>query len=315
MAFAISDLVVESVLREGLTALRRDETLVDDIFNNIKTLFPQKYGEKEINRIKDFIQTREIYVVHSFTQVVDSLPCVSIQLMDDTENKELARLDDFEEDQILSLDDEELLEYVKVSALVPLSYDSVTGIVLVADVVDLTNVNPGYIFTDASGVEHSITGGINNLAGKKQFLVASGSEVDVSNVGSIKSPIDYKQYEIRSVTHNEQLLLGIHTEERLLTLYVYTMIKYILLARKIDLIKRNFRIATLSGSDFARNFDYGEPVFSRYLTISGIADSSWTSDKVQPVDNIDLTVLVEKDEATNEDINRQDQTVKINEDE
>ena len=314
MSFSFMDLAVESVLREGLTAIRRDPSVIDEIFAQLKDLFPQKYGQKELNRIKNFVLKKEIFVVHAFTQVVDSLPCISIQLMDDTENKSLARLEDFDDEVQTALDDEELEDYVKVSSIIPTSYDLVTGIVRVLDAVDLTNINVGYIYVDAAETEYIIQGGINNLAGQKQFMVTKGSNVDITDAGLIKSPIDYKQYTTRSVTHNEKLLLGIHTEERLLTLYIYTLVKYILLSRKLDLIKRHFKLTTLSGSDFTRNFDYGEPVFSRYLTISGIADSSWTADRIQPIDNVDVTVLVDKDIATTEDLNLEDMTVQINDD-
>lgn len=311
MGLAVSDLVLESVLREGLTALRKDPEIMDDIFSRLIDLFPKKYGQKEINRIKEFILNKEIYVVHAFTQVVGSLPCISIQLMDDTEDKNLAYLGDFAGDIQEALDEQELLEFVKVNPVVPLSYDPLTGVLNIDDGIDLENVNPGYIYVDYSGSEYEIIGGINNLPGAKKVTLKKRQNVDLASSGSIKSPINTKQYEHQGVHHMERLILGIHTEERLLTRYIYIIVKYILLARKLDLIRRHFKLATLSGSDFTRNMDYGEPVFSRYLTVTGLAPSEWRADQVQPVDNIDLSVLVNKDIADTEDLGLKDSTVRV----
>lgn len=317
--FVMSDLVIESVIREGLEIVRRDPTVIDDVFAQLKLIAPmitRKYGDKEIQKIKDFFINKEVSIIQSFSQVQANMPCVSIQLLDDSESAKYAHLDDFELDVQVPITDPEELAALVIETGIPVSgYDPLSGTVSVPDSVDLSKVHVNHIFVDADQTPHTIVGGIVNENGAKQFLVAIQSEVQTVGNGEIKSSINYKQYEQRGVVDDEKILLGIHTEERLLTIYLYVLIKYFILSRKKQMIERGFKIATFSGSDFTRNLDYHEPIFSRYLTVSGITQNNWISDKVIPIDLVEVEVKVPKDVADNEDLGLEDSTVQVAEDE
>lgn len=315
MSFQIPDLIIESVLRDGFEAARRDPSILDDVFAQLKNLSPlmnRKYGQKEIRKIKDWFANKEVSIVQAFSQVVDNLPCISIQLIDDTESIKYAHLDDFEDDvQQTFTDPEKLAGLVILSGFTVDSYDELSGTLYVPDTVDLSKIHANHIYVDKNGDEFPIVGSIVNEDGAKQFGIKPLSEPDISGTGEIKSSLDFEQWEKRGNIEDQKMLLGIHTEERLLTIYLYILVKYILNSRKKDVITRGLQLPTYSGSDFTRNLDYVEPVFSRYLTVSGIVQNDWISDKVTPIDLVEVDVKVDKDQLNTEQINRTDQTVTV----
>jgi hypothetical protein len=310
------DLVIESILREGFMALKRKPELIDDVFASLtKSYADKKYGQKELQRIKDAILKKDWGFVHSFGEVESNLPCVSIQLGNESEDRGTAHLEDFEKDVTEPItDEEELANLVKISNIQPLDYDVLSGTVYLDNSVNLTDVYPNLLYVDAAGVEHKIIGGIDNTSGQKQFVVEPGSEVDISDEGLIKSSIDYKQYTERGVHNDVQILLGIHTKDALLTKYFYILVKYFLLSRKKDLIDRCFIVASYQGSDFTRNLKYeGDIVYTRFLTITGKVQDTFRSDKGDIFDNVEVITKVPKDVATTEDLDLEDQTVQVGE--
>jgi hypothetical protein len=314
MSFTMPDLVIESILREGFIALKRNPDLIDDVFASLtRSYASKKYGEKELQRIKDMISKRDWGFVHSFGEVESNVPCVSIQLGNESEDRGLAHLEDFDESVTEDIvDPEELAELVRVSNIQPDSYDPISGTVYVPDSVNLTQVHVNLLYVDAAGTEHVILGGIDNTNGQKQFVVAKNSEVDISDEGEIKSSIDYKQYEVRGVHNDVQILLGIHTKDALMTKYIYILVKYFLLARKKALIERCFIASSYQGSDFTRNLKYeGDIVFTRFLTVSGKVQDTFRSDQEDIFDNVEVITKVPKDVATTEDLGLEDQTIQV----
>lgn len=317
MSFKLPDLIIESVIRDGLEAIRRDTSLIEDVFGEISSqlgsLMNSKYGDKEVSRIVEYFTEKEVHIVQAFTQVNTNMPAISIQLLDDTESIKYAYLDDFQADVTKPLTDpDDLAGLVVISGVSLDAYDPNTGIIDIDDAADLSNVHVNHILEDVDGKEFKIVGGIVNDTGAKQVVIETGTAPNLVGPALIKSSINYEQFEKRGNHSDQRLLLGIHTEERLLTIYLYILVKYFLLSRKVDLVKRGFKLATYSGSDFTRNIEYVEPVFSRYLTVSGLVADDWTSDKVIPIDLVDVKVLVDKDVAGEECF--EDLTVSVSED-
>lgn len=306
------DLVIESILREGFENLKNNPEIIDDVFSSLTRPYNSlKYGEKELQRIKDEILKKDWGFVHSFGEVAANAPCVSIQLLDDGDDKALASLEDFQgqvDEQIA--DPDKLAELVQVTGIQPDSYDQTSGTVKVPDSVNLAQVHVNLLYVDSSGVEHTITGGINNTAGSKQFMVTPGNDVDIAGTGEIKSSLDFERAEVKGVISNVQVMLGIHSKEALMAKYMYILVKYFLLSRKPDLIERCFIVSSYQGSDFTRNLSYeGDVVFHRFLTVSGKVEDSWRGDQVDLVDNVEVTALVPADEANADEIDALEMTI------
>lgn len=315
--FVMSELTVESVLREGLTALRRNPKILEDVFAQLLTPYLQKkYGDKELNKIKKFFCGKEISVVHAFSQVPSNVPCISIQLLDNPEDESKAHVEDYEDTIETPITDlQELQKLILVSDCAIISYDANSGILRVPDGVDLSQVRARNIYEDASGEEYPILGGVLNIPGTKQIILEKRLNLDVSAPGIIKNEINFTLNESRGVIETERIMMGIHTKEPLLTKYLYIVVKYIIESRKVDLITRGFQLPTYSGSDFTRALEYpGDQVYNRFLTLTGKTQNNWVAEIVVPIDEVDLAVLVDRDVATNEQVGRIDATVQVNDD-
>lgn len=315
VSFYLPDIIVESVLREAFMVLKRNPNIIDHVFrslaNSPSNLINEKYGKKELERIKQNIEKYDWSFVHSFGEVESKVPCISIQLMAENEAKEV-NLEDFNVDATVPLKPEELAALVVVDGFTPTSYIVTTGAILLPDSVDMTNVHSNLLFVDAVGNEFNIEGGIVEAPGSKQVMVLANTIVDISGPCSIKSAIDFKQITIRSTMTDVNLLLGVHTKEPLLTKYFYILLKYFILARKQSLIERGFICSKFQGSDFTRNLEYeGDSVFNRFLTLSGKVEDAFRSDETEVFDQMGTIILVPKDVATTEDLDLENSTIQV----
>lgn len=291
MSFAFPELVIESVIRDGLEDIKNNPEFLDDVFGEFtKSYATRKYGQAEIDKIKALIDKKNIAVVHSFHEAAAKSPCYSIQLGLEAEDRQTTHLDDFEDDLRVPITEAARLELlVKADNVVPSDYTPTTGKVSVPDSVDLSGVYAGYIFEDGAGNIHKVLPGISNAPGDKFFFVAPNSNVDTVDPGEIRSFITEDQFEVRSVSNEVRIMIGVHTKQALLTKYLYVLLKYFLLSRKADAIKRCFARMSLEGSDFTRDFEYqGDMVFTRFLTIKGYTDDVWRSDQVNLIDAVEI---------------------------
>lgn len=318
MPFVLPELVIESVIRDGFTNARKNsEAVISDVFGNLTRAFAEKkYGEREIAKIQKLVEEKEVSVVHAFSMVQANLPCISIQLLGDNEDESKASIGDHAGFYDVPMTDpDELAALVIVESFQPTAYNTNTGAVSVPDEVDLSLVYANLVFVDSVGVEHTILGGIDNTPGRKSFMVAKSVEVSLAPGAEIKSSINFKRYETRSNVERVQILIGIHTGDPLTTKYLYTLVKYFILSRKKDVIRRDFQLASYNGSDFHRNMEYkGDSIYSRNITITGMLQHDWRSDLVDLVDQVIIKVKVPADKYGNEALDREDQTVQVNKD-
>ena len=314
MPFRMPELIIESIIRDGMENARRDLTIIDDVFSDLTTSYAQrKYGQKEIDKIKSLITNKEVSIVHAFNLVHANLPCISIQLADDREDEAKAYLGNYVGTQSTQFTDpEDLAALIVVDTFTPTSYNPKTGVLKVPDSVNLAQVHTNLLFTDASGNEFSIIGGIINSNGAKQIILEKNLDVSLSAGAVIKSSIDYVKYKIDGNNESVQLILGIHTKEPLLTKYLFTLVKYFTLSRRYDLIARGMNLNSYTSSDFSRDMQYGaDSVFTRFFHLNGLVNHSWRHDKVELIDNVEVNVKIPKDKLGTEELNLEDQTITV----
>lgn len=289
--FILPELIIESIIRDGIQNVRNDPTIIDSVFAQLTRAYNnRKYGESEIAKIKALVN-KEIAVIFSYHEVDAKPLSFSIMVGSDHEDKSRAHLSDHYEELTEDIADPVELEALhRVNNINVLSFNVLTGKVTVSDTTNLSPVYKGMIFVDAADVEHDIIGGIDNTLGNKSFFIQKLDEVDFSSATSyIKSSLDFKQFEVKGVTGEVSLVIGVHSKDALTTKYLYILLKYFLLSRKKDMIKRSFYLATYSGSDFNRDSQYlGDQVFTRFLTLGGKIDDTWRSDQVILIDNIEI---------------------------
>src|SRR5579863_9750659 len=97
IGFKMPELIVESIIRDGLQNVNADPSIIDYVFNELtRTYNQQKYGQAEILRIKALL-AKPLAIVYSYVEVDAKSPCYSIMLGADDEDKKRAQLADFYE--------------------------------------------------------------------------------------------------------------------------------------------------------------------------------------------------------------------------
>jgi hypothetical protein len=289
--FAFPELVVESVIRDGLLDLKNNPGFLDDVLAELtKPYADRKYGTSEVQKVKTLIQEENIAVVHALHDGAAKNPAYSIQLGNDTEDKRTSHLDDFEADfRETTTDAATIASRLKETNVIPNSYNETTGMVEVPDTVDLSDVYSSYIYEDGSGNEFKLGSGISNTPGNKFFFIEPNQTPDISNPGELRSFLTEDQFEVRGVQQNVQILVGVHSKEPLLTKYLYVILKFVLNSRKKDLINRCLDRMTLQGSDFTRDLEFqGDRVYNRFLTVNGYVEDVWRSDQVNLIDAAEI---------------------------
>lgn len=284
--YILPELVLESIIRDGIQNVRNDLTIIDSVFAQLTRSYnSRKYGEDELVKIKALIQ-KEIAVVFSYHEVESRQPCFSIMIGSDTEDKARAHLDDYYSIECEPIDPEDL---VLVEDVIITSYDPIFGRVVVDDSVDLSSIYKGMVLVDSLNEEFTILGGIDNALGSKSFFIEKNADIEITGNALIRSGLDHKVNEVKGVTGDETLVIGVHSKDALTTKYLYILLKYFIISRKKDMIKRSFYLASYSGSDFNKDQAYlGDQIYTRFLTITGKIDDTWRSDQVVLIDNVDL---------------------------
>lgn len=289
--FILPELIVESIIRDGIANIKANPKILESVFAQLTRAYAsRKYGDSEIAKIKKMIQ-KEIAVLYSYHEVDAQPISISIMIGSDNENRQRTHLNDYYEgicEEIVNVDELEALH--RVNDIQVTNYEPTSGKVTVSDSTDLSPVYKNMIFVDSSQTEYPILTGINNTPGDKSFFIQKDADLDYSdNTSLIKSSLDYKAYEIRGTTSEISLVLGVHTKDALTTKYLYILLKYFMLSRKHDLIKRGIYVASYTGSDFNRDSQYvGDHIYTRFLTINGRIDDTWRSDEVVLIDNIEI---------------------------
>jgi hypothetical protein len=289
MGFNIPELIVESIIRDGIQNVRNNPSIIDDVFTQLTRAYNSaKYGATEIAKIKTMMTAKEFPVVYSYSDVEAHNFCFSIVVGNDDEDKRRAHLnDDYGSETDFLVDPADIAALTVIPNIQPTAYDPISGKVSIPDSVDLTNAFRGLVYVDDQGTEHTIVGGIDNTPGQRNFFVPKQDEVSILAPGYIKSPLDYTVSEIRGVTSDIQLVIGVHAKDALTVKWLYILLKYFVLSRKFDLISRGIYVASYHGSDFNRNQEYlGDRVFTRFWTLTGKVDDTWRSDLVELIDRV-----------------------------
>jgi len=306
------ELIVESVIRDGIAGLVNNIDVVDNIFASLNEPYNRrKYGQREINKIKNLLLKKQISVVHNLSDVSAKDFAFSIQLGMDVEKKPEAILEDFSKETIEEMTDpEELANLIKATNVIPISYHERSGRLELDPSTNLDSVQKNHTYVDASGNEHVIRTVVKKGA-KRRIFLAKGLTVDVSDFGEIRSSLNFHKYEEKTLASEDQIIVGCHSKNALTTKYLYVLLKYFLNSRKKSLIERCFIISTFQGSDFTRNMQYqGDHMYNRFYTITGRVDDSWKADEVDLIENLEVQVLVPKDEARAVDLEKSSDSVK-----
>jgi hypothetical protein len=284
------ELVIESIIRDGLMSVITDPTIVPMVFAQLTRSYnTAKYGGPELVKIQALVNSKQVAVVYSVAEIEAKSPCFSLVL--GSEDQGQALLGDYAGAQTIPGTPQSAIVIPNVQ---PNAYNATTGMISVPDSVDLSTIYPGLLFIDSTNLTHVITGGINNATGAKSFFVGPEQEVSLAGPGTINTPFNYTFSELNQVPMRVQIVVGVHAKDALTAKYLYMLLKYFIISREADLITRGFNLQSFTGSDFTRMAEFqADKVYSRSLTLSGLCYDSWSSNISGPIDQVIIDAIPE----------------------
>lgn len=288
MSAPLTEFVIESVIRDGLGDLRSNPAKLDDVFSKFKmTYFNNQYGQAKINQIKTYIQNNQIRIAHSYNQVPTVMPCYSIQLLSSQEREEEQQFSNLYEEV-----EDPKTPTVYVDPVIPISYNNVTGKIVLDNSVNIANICPGLIFVDNSGAEFVIQSGNSNLAGNKFISILPGQDVDIAGNGRIESAVNFTRTDRRMIRLREVISLGCHANNDIhISKFLYYILLYIIKSRQLSLIERGIGLDNNIGTMFDRVDEFeGEHVYSRFIELHCLTEFDWDQEIVNIVDCFDLDI-------------------------
>lgn len=279
--------IIELILRD----VRQNPWLMDDILSDFVTdpLLSGIYGQKEIENAKKWITDNEVSVFLPHRMDLEKMPCVTIAIGNNIEDRSLARMADMT--HLV-----ETLNPTQIGKVVPYiippfyytSYDQATGFFEVPNSVNLIIVQPGMaIINPQTGVGFIITGKNNN-----GFFITAGTVINFQVIAIIP---EYRIYKARRevATFQENISIGCHVHgDPNALLWLYSIMMYGLLRYREGLIEsRNFQISNLTTTDMIRNDafqSFGENVYSRFITLTGQVENTWIKAPKRVIETINI---------------------------
>lgn len=297
MPFIMPELVVESILRDGLRIIKdtidTPDDLIEEIFGDLRSNHLNEYfGDSEINKIKRLIKEHTLYISQGYPLTDVKLPLININLQNTSEAEQYAAHDDF-----IGEEDTEIEDIIIVPEFTADNYNPVTGLIQCNfESPDLSQVQTGNIFKDGDGKEFSILGGIENTNDEKHFFISKGQTVNLVDA-VITGGIKRERAVLSGVRTSENILLSISSEQALLTKYLATIVTFVILANKTEMIKRGLELSSFDISDFARADDrMPENIWTRFITLRiRFVEHSWSIEKAQLINLANASIKVKRD--------------------
>lgn len=281
-AFGIfqGDIIVRTALVAAINDLRKNPWALDYVFSSLDKddLTKNVYGQKEIDKAKEWFLTTEIPVVNSLRIDNIRLPCISVSLQEASELENSLADKNYDTEEIYS----EVLP-VLFGPFGALSYDPDTGeMLLPPELVEAVIPNEGMIIEDYA--KNSFT--VLKTDGATVWI-APNNAINPSKLW-LKSKYPQK-VQLEAVNFRENYVIGCHSRgEPYECLYLYSIVLFSLLRyRQQFLEERGFERTSLSGTDLRINdaFD-AEVVFSRFVTLSGFVRQYWPKNILNTVESV-----------------------------
>jgi hypothetical protein len=291
MAIWQGDVFFRRIIELTLQDIKKEPWLVDDILSDFinDPMLSGMYGQKEIENAKKWLKENEISVFLPHRMDMEKMPCVTISIGSNSEDKSLARLADQTPcvDTYDASDIGRAIPYI-VKPFSYISYDQITGYFEIPPEVDLTIINPGMVVIDPK------TGGgwaVTNKDANGIYIV-EGTVITATEVGILPQ---YRIYKARReiATFQERISIGCHVHgDPHSLLWLYSIMMYGLLRYREGVLEsRNFQLSNIETSDMIRNDAFqsiGENVYSRFITITGQVENTWVKAPKRILESINI---------------------------
>jgi hypothetical protein len=254
----------------------------------------QVYGQKTIDKIKKYIQTNDLPVVFSYTDLPEKIPCICLASEEFGERESEALMADYGYEKTWPQ-----APTIIIGNLTITSYDPVTGWCYFDPSVNFNSVLKDYVMVDSSSTPktYAITGILNESGNKRIGIAVNLATPPVSPVSiQAQSSLLINRYLTVGVEHNIEL--SVHTKDAFITKNLIYILIYFLSYYKIKMQYRWLQLSTWRASPFIRtDLELPQQVYSRSITFSAFTRWDWI-DGVDPVANAITPVMT----PVNEDL-------------
>lgn len=288
------DIEIQSILQFGFDYVRSHIDELDHIFAHLNEshLFTA-YGDKEILRIKQWIQDNDVPIVLPWSLNAAKAPQISVHISSAQEDVENAFLADHSGDYERTPIDPRLI----VPTFVPASINTVGDEITVPEGVDLSLARPGHIIIDGKQPEGEMYQIVQIYGDTVKFLLTTDSLPFEKREAKITSFINEEIRKRGESYFRESIDIGIHGHgDQNTVLWLYSIVKWILLRFKPEIEKRCMDLSTFSASDFRKDNQFlGENIYSRWIRFTARTRVFWREDPLDQLDTIVTTVEVQED--------------------
>lgn len=283
------DLIVKTVVELGLQDMKNNPWIIDDVFRILRDnpMLNAVYGEKEITRAKDFILNNNIPIFLQHRLDKQDFPCITISIGESVEDETLSTLADCstESEVYTPKDIGKAIKYI-IPPFNPTSYDKDNGILQIPeDIEESLYVSPGMILIDVK------TGG-----GYEILEILSDNKIRIQEKADLPQKVavvpSYQLYKARRerIISKESFNIGCHTQDPSTLIFLYSVVKYMLLRYREGLMEtNNFQISSIRCTDLIRNEGFSvENVYSRWIVLSGQVEESWVKTPKRYIETVVL---------------------------
>lgn len=293
------DIIIRTALVAALNDLRRNPWALDYVFSSLDKdeLTKNVYGQKEIDKAKEWFLTTDIPVVNSLRIDNIRLPCISVSLQESGEQENTLADRNYNTEEIY-----QDVYPILFGPFAALGYDATTGeMTMPPELVDAVPPNEGMLVEDFKGNVFTIL----RAEGEKVWFAPNS--LIMSSKLWVRSRFPQK-VQLESVNFRESYVIGCHSRgEPYECLYLHSIVVFALLRyRQQFLESRGFERSYISSTDLRVNdaFD-AEVVFSRFVTLNGVTRQYWPKNILSAVESVvirdvklgtpDNTVLMEQE--------------------
>ena len=280
MSIFQTDLVFYSAFSAALADLRRNVFVIDDAYSNLRTdpFLRKLYGEKEVERLKNFL-TKEISIfVEHRTPDLAKFPSISIRCGGGHESEDKDALgDSFQQERV----DPDTLggAYAENSIIIgpvtPQSYDPLTGTITFSNDIDLSASNvfdTQYVYDSVNQKYYHI----ELVLDSSNLLIEPNSKPNLTNMLITKSKKSLGHVR-RSIWFWETNSIDLMATSGTDVMYLFTIVMIILVRYKKQLFDaRNYAASSISYSELMRISPQDDPnnVYGRTITIRGRVENN-----------------------------------------
>ena len=294
------DTVIKLAIEQGLNDIRSNPWLIDNIMGHFKDPALSVYGQKEIDRCKEWFKNHKIEVLLRYRNDKDEFPCVTIALNGSSEIEDMRHLADTSTESVILMpsDINKPINYV-VKPFIPTEVNNDTGFVGISPSIKSARlIRPDMILVDVSTGDGYL---IKEIA-EDGIFVEAGLNISAPKLAVVPR-FQFYEAKVEHSFFRESYTIGCHVHGDPSTLlWLHAIVSYSLLRYKESLLEaRGFTQSSFSSSDLAPN-QYmstpgGENVFSRFITLSGMIENSWVKSPYRIAEGVEIAEKIQGSES------------------